>query len=79
MTKPHRNNLRKATPVNAARRAPTLTLERFLEEEDPWKRFLVVGPEKIGGTKERSFCFLKEKDISAKISEGINGNDNTAE
>ena len=79
LTKPHRNNLRKATPVNAARRAPTLTLERFLEEEDPWKKSLVDGPENIGGTKERSFCSLKEKNMSAKISEGINGNEYTGE
>lgn len=79
LTKPHRNNLHKATPVDAARREPTLTLERFLGEEDPWKRFLVVGPEKVGGTKETSCCFLRDKDMSAGISEGINRNEFTGD
>ena len=79
LTKPLRNNLRKATPFSAAERATTLPLERFFEEEDPWKRFLVDGPENIGGTRERSFCSSEEKDIFAKISEGINGNGLTGE
>ena len=48
-------------------------------EEDPWKRFLVVGPEKNGGTEGTSRCSLKDKDLSAKISEGINENENTGE
>ena len=52
-----------------------MTLERFLVEKDPWKRFLVVGPEKIGGTKGRSCCSLEDKELSAKVSEGINEND----
>ena len=56
-----------------------MTLERFLGEGDPWKRFLVVGPEKIGGTKGTSCCPLKDTEMSAKVSEGISGNENTGE
>ena len=75
----HRNNLHKAAPVNAARRERTLTLERFLVEEDLWKMSLVLGSEMNDGTKGRSCCSLEDKNTSAKISEGINENEYTGE
>ena len=79
INKIHRNNMHKATAVNTTSREKTLTLERFLREEDRWKMFLVVGPEKHDGMTGTSCCSLVEKNGSAKISEGINKDDYTSE
>ncbi len=71
--------MHKATPVNAAGREKTLTLERYLMEEDLWKMFLVVGSEKNDDMKGTSCCSLKDKNLSAKISESIHENKYTGE
>ena len=75
----HRNNSDKTTHVNAARREKPLMLERFLLEEDRWKMFLVVGSAKSDGIMGTSRCSFKDKNMSAKISEGINENEYTGE
>lgn len=63
--------MHKATAVNTVSREETLALERFLLEEDRWKMFLVVGSEKNAGTAGTSCCSIKDKNVSAKMSEGI--------
>ena len=70
--------MHKATAVNATSRENTLTLKRFHREEDRWKMFLVVGPEKHDGMRGTS-CFSSKKNVSAKIGEGINGNEYAGE
>ena len=64
--------MHKATPVNAARREKPSTLERYLLEEDRWKTFLVVGLEKNGGRTGTRFCSSKDRNMSTRISEGLN-------
>ena len=54
-------------------------LERFLLEEDRWKVFLLVGPEQNDGGTGTSCCSLKDKNMSAKISEGIDENEYSGE
>ena len=41
--------------------------------------FLVFGPEKHDGMTGTSRCSLKEKNVYAKIGEGINRNEYTGE
>lgn len=71
--------MHKATPVNAAKIEESLTLERFLLEEDRWKMFLVVSSEKNDCMTGTSCCSLKDKNMSVKTNEGINDSEYTGE
>ena len=71
--------MHRGTPVNAARGEKAFMLERFLLEEDRWKMFLLVGSEKNDGRTGTSCCSLKDKNMSAKNSEGIYENEYTGE